>query len=340
MAVAARARAGAPRKPRWLGGLRWSLRGAGLLLFAAALWLTPEVFARTFHGGKPLTEIGDASMLAYRVLAVLGGGALLVLAEKLPALARQPELLLGPISGLLPLGVLAACVALKFALGAEHSAYTGLVREDGPVEYATSAAYLAAGAVAAIVARGLLRRDERVLGGLWCGLAVALVLAAFEEISWGQRLFGVQTPELLASNVQHEMNLHNMPWAQRGLHGAYVVVGLFGALAWTLVPARGAPRVREVAHWLVPAYALFSFFLPVAVFYLVLDLTPARWVGSDGLRFGFVSLYDQEPAELLLALGFLAFALHAWARLHGWVREIAPQPGSPSAPGRRRISPR
>jgi len=339
MAVAARAQAGAPRDPRWLRRLRWTLRSAGLLLFAAALWLTPEVFAQAFHGGEPLTEIGDASMLAYRVLAVVGGGALLALAEQLPRLARQPELLLGPVCGLVPLGVLTACVALKLVLGAEHSAYTALVREDGPVEYATSAAYFAAGWIAALVARGLLRRDERMLGALWCGLAAALVLAGFEEISWGQRLFGVETPELLASNVQNEMNLHNMPWAQRGLHAAYVVVGLFGALAWALVPARSSPRVREVASWLLPAGVLFSFFLPVAIFYLILDLTPARWVGSDRLRFGFVSLFDQEPVEMLLALGFLAFTLHAWARLHGWESDGA-QPGSPSAPGRRRISPR
>ncbi len=340
MAGAARAHAGAPRSPRWLVSLRWTLRGVGCLLCAAAFWVTPAVVASAIHGGEPLTDIGVDSLFAYRVLSLVAGGALLALAELLPKLALQPEVLLGPLCGLLPLGVLTACIALKLALAPEHVAYTALVGEDGPVEYATSVAYLAAGGVAVIVARGLLRRGERVPALLWAGLALALVLAGFEEISWGQRLFGVQTPELLASNTQHEMNLHNLPWAQRCLHAAYIVIGLFGGLAWALVPRRAPARLRELANWFLPAAALSSYFLPVAVFYLVFDFTPQRWIGTDGLRFGFISTFDQEPVEMLLAFGFLVFTLYAWARLHGWVRDFRSQPGSPSAPGRRRISPR
>jgi hypothetical protein len=340
MALAARAHAGSPPFPRWLVNLRWTLRSVGWLLLAAALFVTPELLADAKPGHEPLTDIGVASLVAYRVLSVLGGAVLLALAELLPTLAQEPEQLLGPLCGLVPLGILSACVALKLALGAEHPSYTGLAGEDGLVEYATSAAYLGASWVAALVARGLWRRNQRGLASLWSGLAVLLVLAGLEEISWGQRLFSVQTPELFASNVQHEMNLHNLPWAQRSLHAAYVAVGLFGALAWALVPRRAPAAWRELAGWLVPSAALFSFFLPVALFYLVWDYTPRSWIGPGSLRLGFVSAFDQEPAELLLSLGFLAFALHAWARLHGWVRESARQSGSASAPGRLRINPR
>jgi hypothetical protein len=319
--------------------LRWSLRGFGVLLCAAALWVTPEVVAGA-QGGEPLTDVGVTSLFAFRVLSLLAGGVLLALAELLPKLALHPELLLGPLCGLLPLAILAVCAGLKLTLAPQHVAYVTLVSEDGPVEYATSAAYLGAAWIAALVARGLLRREERGLALLWGGLALALVLVSLEEISWGQRLFGVQTPELLASNVQHEMNLHNLPWAQRGLHVAYVAVGLFGALAWALVPVRSPARLREIASWLLPGAALFSYFLPVALFYLVYDYTPQRWIGPGSLRFGFVSIFDQEPVELLLSLGFLMFVLHGWARLHGFVHSSRRQPGSPSAPGRRRSNPR
>jgi hypothetical protein len=339
MAVAARVHASAARRPRWLVSLGWSLRGFGVLLCAAALWVTPEVVAGA-KGGEPLTDIGVTSLFAFRVLSLVAGGALLALAGLLPKLALHPELLLGPLCGLLPLAILSVCVAFKLALAPQHVAYASLVGEDGPVEYATTAAYFGAGWVAVLVARGLLRREERWLALLWGGLALALVLVSLEEISWGQRLFGVQTPELLASNVQHEMNLHNLPWAQRGLHAAYVAVGLFGALAWALVPARSPARLREIASWLLPGAALVSFFLPVALYYLVYDYTPQRWIGPGSLRFGFVSTFDQEPVELLLSLGFLMFALHGWARLHGVVHEGRRQSGSPSAPGRLRINPR
>jgi len=340
MAVAAGAHVHAPRSPRWLASLRWTLRSAGCLGWTAAVFVTPELVARVLGRSEPLTDIGIESLVTYRLLCAVAGSALVALAELLPRIARKPEALLGPLCGVLPLGLLTACVVIKAALSPQHVAYVTLVGEDGPVEYATSVAYLGAGWMAVRVARGLSRRRERLLAGLWCAFALALVLASFEEISWGQRLFGVQTPGLLASNVQHEMNLHNLPWAQRCLHGAYILVGLFGGLAWALVPARSPARLRELASWLLPPASCFSYFLPVALFYLVFDLTPQRWIGAGGLRFGFISTFDQEPAELLLSLGFLLFTLHAWARLQGWLRDVPSQPGSPSAPGRRRISPR
>ena len=339
MAVAVPAHSRLPRSPRWLVSWRWGLRGAGLLACAAALLLTPEIVASALHGGKPLTPIGIESLLAYRALCLAAGVSLLGLAELLPRVALQPELLLGPLCGLLPLGVLMACVALKSVLGPEHVAYTGLVREDGLVEDATSVAYLGAGCVAVVVARGLRLRGERALAGLWSLLVLALVLFCLEEISWGQRVFGVPTPELFTSNVQGEINLHNLPFLQRFLHGAYIGAGLFGGLAWALIPERSPARILELARWILPPASLFSYFLPVALFYLVFDYTPQSWIGSDGLRFGFVSTFDQEPVELLLSLGFLLFALQGWARLRSpWTGRA--QPGSPSAPGRLRISPR
>lgn len=42
-------------------------------------------------------------------------------------------------------------------------------------------------------------------------LMIITFIAGAEEISWGQRIFGFETPEVVASdNLQGEMNLHNM----------------------------------------------------------------------------------------------------------------------------------
>jgi hypothetical protein len=315
MAVAARAPVSASGPPPWVGPLRWVLRSAGVLGCVAALVFTPDLVAEVLHGGVTLEPAGLESLLAYRVLAALVGGLLLLTAERLPGLAHRPEALLRSAGIGLPVGVVSACVVLKLALEPQHSAYKGLVSEDSLVEYATCAAYLLAAVFAAGVARGLARRDARLLAGLWAGLALALALVAGEEISWGQRLLGVATPEVFADNLQGEMNVHNLAPVQRLLHPAYILVGVFGAFGWCTLRERGPARWRELARWLVPPPALLGCFLPVAVFYVFLDYTPARWIGEDGLRFGFVSTYDQEPAELLLALGFLLFALHALGRL-------------------------
>jgi hypothetical protein len=317
LVAAIRAQAKQPRGSRWLVLLRWALRAAGLFGCVAAIVTTPELVRRVLRGGEALMPTGVESLYFYRVLALAGGAWLVVLAELLPRLSQRREPLLEPLGKLLPIGVLAVCGLLKIVYGPEHRFYTDLVGEDVVVEYATSAAYFAAGWLAVLVARGLLNRNERLLGALWAGLAVALVIVSLEEISWGQRLFGVPTPELFESNVQHEMNLHNLPWMQRSLHVAYIAIGLFGSLAWALLGGRGPARFRVLVDWLVPRRWSIACFLPVALFYALFDWTPSRWIDSDGLRFGFLSTYDQEPAELLLALGFLLFAAHAFARLRG-----------------------
>jgi hypothetical protein len=292
------------------------LRGSGLLGCVAAIALTPELVSRLLREGRPLMPAGVEALLAYRALALAAGAALVVLAELLPRLVSRPdERLLQPLAIAIPFSVLAVCAVLKGVLGAEHGAYTGLAGEDGVVEYTTSLAYFGAGCFAVAVARGLERARERVLAWLWAGLAVALWIVSLEEISWGQRLFELPTPVLLEANVQHEMNMHNLPLIQRFLHAAYVTVGLLGGFAWALLAGRRSARFRELARWLVPPRWLVACFLPVALVYLVLDYTPAAWVGSDGLRFGFFSTFDQEPAELLLSLGFLLFAAHAFANL-------------------------
>ena len=47
------------------------------------------------------------------------------------------------------------------------------------------------------------------------GLAVLFFVAAGEEISWGQRIFNIETPEAIKqSNVQQELTIHNLDFFQ------------------------------------------------------------------------------------------------------------------------------
>lgn len=83
--------------------------------------------------------------------------------------------------------------------------------EDGPVEWATAAALLAAAGVAAWTVLHPPAERRRVHAVTWLGLVLLCLFAAGEEISWGQRLLGFSTPEFfLAHNAQRETNLHNM----------------------------------------------------------------------------------------------------------------------------------
>jgi hypothetical protein len=87
-----------------------------------------------------------------------------------------------------------------------HYASTGIFQEDGPLENLT--ALLAIGA-AVLLLIGLPGSDRpsRIVASL---VAVAALLFAGEEISWGQRIFGFESTGIFAeANYQGETNLHN-----------------------------------------------------------------------------------------------------------------------------------
>lgn len=68
-----------------------------------------------------------------------------------------------------------------------------LLDEDSVVEWGTALAILATAVLATVVARALWRDGRRAQAVAYALLAVASVLAAGEEISWGQRLLGLET---------------------------------------------------------------------------------------------------------------------------------------------------
>ena len=92
---------------------------------------------------------------------------------------------------------------------AHPNAYVMLTWEDGWVEYLTAISFLLAGVmllVSALAERRLFPRCAYILGGL------ALALFAGEEISWGQRIIGFETPRFLMDlNLHRETNIHNIP---------------------------------------------------------------------------------------------------------------------------------
>lgn len=90
------------------------------------------------------------------------------------------------------------------------------VREDHIIETLT-AIYLFVAWVASAVAYIRSRRLDHYASHTWVkqlsylALAVFLLVATGEEISWGQRILGLETPEWVkAVNAQDELTLHNL----------------------------------------------------------------------------------------------------------------------------------
>jgi len=120
-------------------------------------------------------------------------------------------------------------------------------------------------------------------------LALIFLVGAGEEISWGQRIFEIATPELMREvNVQHELNLHNLTVFE-GKGSLLTVDTLFTLFAFTfilvipVVAIRFQPFARVVKRLMpVPNWGLGLLFL-------------ANFILAKLAKILFVSSYD-NPA--------------------------------------------
>jgi hypothetical protein len=88
-----------------------------------------------------------------------------------------------------------------------------VTREDGPAESMTAAMFFVA-SIFFFVLSGLYANCGWSLVGrnvFFLLLAVLFFVGAGEELSWGQRVFGMETPAFLSGiNAQNEINIHNL----------------------------------------------------------------------------------------------------------------------------------
>lgn len=215
---------------------------------------------------------------------------------------------------LLPLVLLVAMVLLKLEAPLH---YKSLVREDGLVENLQFLLFFGAGVVAILAGRRLGAAGLKLHCGLYWLLGIGLLVVAMDEISWGQRLFGIATPERVAAvNLQNELTVHNLEPLMIYLHVAYLCVGAYGSFAWLLNAIR-PPAERSLRRFVIADWYLASYFAVLLLVYGLIEL--AQWVQPSllGQRLvigEFIVFRDQEPAELMLALAMAIFVLVNYRR--------------------------
>jgi len=106
------------------------------------------------------------------------------------------------------------------------------VREDGIAEWLTVVGLLFGSIVCFLRFVKLFRKKSAWFLLVTFCLGLFLFFAAGEEISWGQRIFGIKTPEYFQQhNAQHETNLHNLVVGGVKLNKLIFSVLLVGLLA-------------------------------------------------------------------------------------------------------------
>ncbi len=234
---------------------------------------------------------------------------------------------------LLPLLILGYFIFYKIT---DRYNYYIFVSEDSPIEYAQFFFFLLAGFLALITCVNLFKKRSSFFALYYLFFSLALFFVAFEEISWGQRILEIETPEHIAKkNVQDEITVHNLHPVQVRLPQAYIIIGLWGTFGW-IVASKTKKRLPWIKNFFPPK-TLSLYFFPVFAYYFwveyldeiiaiaVRDLAlpqtdfPGKttlswlqfWFHKD-LNFldAYVNAQDQEPVEFIFSLGILLFTFN------------------------------
>ena len=180
-----------------------------------------------------------------------------------------------------------------------------IIKEDGWVETLTALGFILAGIITLRIPQySRLFTSTKTQGQIFKAFCILLALAFFvvagEEISWGQRIFDVSTPEAIQDqNRQGEINLHNLETFWPYVYQAYLLIGLYGTLAgfcrWLVQDL--LPNNQYLKNWLkllAPDFYLFlNFFLIVVYVWLRERHGPWKFVMWE------------EISELLLIVGIV-----------------------------------
>lgn len=202
---------------------------------------------------------------------------------------------------------LIACVFVALTL-LYRPLFDNLTAEDALIEWLQFAGFMIASVAGAIAALKL-RPDHRFASVAFMLFALGCLFIAGEEIAWGQRILGLETPDALASiNHQNEITLHNITkgFSMQFLFNMFVLVlGFTGAiLPW--VARRRKLFAGTDRALLVPALFLTSAFLMAGGYRLV------RLFPLPGI---FVVVKYGEITELCLAFGLAVFAVLSVGRM-------------------------
>jgi hypothetical protein len=160
----------------------------------------------------------------------------------------------------------------------------------------------------------------KILFTLFLILGIGFFFIAFEEISWGQRIFDFENPDWFPENIQDETTIHNLEAFQLYRNPSYVLVSFIGAFSWIIFPqikriVKNVGKNYEMfLEYAIPSKYLFSYFFSVLIFKLTMKFLPSEFIrGTVSLDF-FIN-YDSEFFELILGLGIMLFVFHTFVKL-------------------------
>ena len=262
----------------------WSLFTLVLILFETYLVLGEYVY------GAPYTLL-KYNIHYYRLIyLIFSFGAVSLLSFKSFKEWKCKKMAVF-ISGLFLILLIAYLRVRNFEL------FTILSREDGLVENLQFIVLALSSFFSLLIARK--QKNNKFLSITYYLIAFIFFVMAGEEISWGQRIFNIETPEKIAEeNLQNELNLHNLPAFFASVYRAYIAIGLYGGLAWILQKFaldKLFGKAKKILNFFIPPWFFMPFFLTPA--WYIYNKIIVQWPYHEW----------EEVSELVLLIGILSF---------------------------------
>jgi hypothetical protein len=149
--------------------------------------------------------------------------------------------------------------------------FTLFIAEDRFAEYGTFVSFGLAGMILLILSLAPGPKFRRVV---WTIIGLTSLVIAAEEISWGQRIFNIDTPAAFGSkNLQNEINFHNLVTFKSAAlnlqdYAAFLTLSyLFISLAVLALKPRLAKTLTSIGIPVIPI-RLFPVFLLAPYFFI------------------------------------------------------------------------
>lgn len=172
----------------------------------------------------------------------------------------------------------------------DPNVYIDVLTEDGIVEYLTFVFFVLAG----LLSFWILRRQFNISHWLYLALGLFCIFSALEEISWGQRIFGFESPYFFVLwSKQNEINIHGIIQQRLHIlfkHVAGIVCVIYGVLFPVLNRYKRIDKFFNRVHFIIPPLYLIPGFILSAI--LMIDIP---------------TTFEEEIGELFISLCLLLF---------------------------------
>ena len=143
---------------------------------------------------------------------------------------------------------------------------------------------------------------------IYIAMIVSGLFIGFEEISWGQRLLGIETPQYIAErNTQKELTVHNHEFIIQFVYYGYLALAAYCSSAWIslkLFRKNNPLKLAHVLELITPPWYLLWFFIPTIIYVL------------GRKKYGYMVVGDwEEVSEMILSIGLLIFVFIRYKQL-------------------------